>query len=215
MNAQSNNLYKKWFVYSTCDSSSTGWSTVIDSYILDFSNMDTLFIKAIGENDVQTFLYSFNAVSGVINGENGEVLYTIKSLASDRLILSFGAKSTVQLNLVPLDDYVVEVDILDKLRKCTWHKDSTSIKFTNEQFKIVNEINTNYKVYIEKNAQLKSVSEGAWQIDFYKGLCFIEFYSERWNYRRVYQIKSISHNKFIAVSTDKNGQPLVLELVAF
>ena len=74
------------------------------------------------------------------------------------------------------------------------------------------EIATNFKIFIEQDSKSEAKFKGAWLIDSYEGLYFLELYSERFNFKSIYQIQHISETEIKAISTDNNGQVLVMEL---
>lgn len=215
MNGQTNILNKKWIVYNTTDESLTGWHSFRDSYILDFSDSKSMFIKTLGESEIIKVGYYFNPDNGVIYEDNGEVLYCVKRLNTDRLILKMGENSNTIVSLVPLSDLPLkETNIINLLKNKKWGKDVNSLEFTDNQYFVADEIGTNFKIFIEQHSKSKAKFKGAWLIDSYQGLYFLELYSERSNFKSIYQIQYISETEIKAISTDKNGQHLLMELSA-
>lgn len=213
MDGQTDNLYKKWIVYNTVLNSNSGWHTFSDSYILDFSDRNNLIIKTLGDNEILIVPYSFNSENGIIYEDNGEILYCVYKVSSDRLILNIGENSSTTINLRAVDDQKhFDINFTNILKNKKWAKDCNSLEFTDENYLIAGEVQTNFKTLIEKDEALGLQSNGAWLVDSYEGLIFLELYSERFKLKTIYQIEFVSNKYIRAKSTDKQGQLLVMEL---
>ena len=210
--AQTTNLNKTWIVYNTTDNSHKGWHTFMNNYILDFSDGKTLFIKTLGDKQIVEIPYRFNSENGILFEEGGEILYVVQKLSPDRLILKMGENSTTIVSLTPLARAPLERDVISLIKSGIWQNGLKTIQFLDEQYNVAGEIGTNFKTFVEKNKSTKSECRGAWLLDSYKEQFFIELYSEELNYKSIYQIESISDKNLRAVSTDKFGHRLQMEL---
>jgi len=209
-----NALNKKWIVYNTQDNALTGWHSFMDNYILDFTDFKNLKIKTLGEPDLTTIPYSFNSTNGNIYEGSGELLYSVLKIDNTKLSLKMGDRSTTTVNFVKIDDKSSKLpldEISKLLQKDKWVKDSNSIQFTNEPYKVLNQIETNFKVFIEKDEKSNKEFKGAWLLDSYDGIILLELYSERLNLKAIYQVNDISDNIVKAISTNDNGESLLLE----
>ena len=72
-----------------------------------------------------------------------------------------------------------------------------------------------HKIFIEKDKTSKKKNRGAWLVDFYDGNFLLEIFSERSNYKAIYQINEINDNLLKATSINKNGELLSLELEVY
>ena len=209
-----NALNKKWIVYNTQDNALTGWHSFMDNYILDFTDLKNLKIKTLGESELTTIPYSFNNANGNVYEDNGELLYSVLKIDNTKLSLKMGERSTTTVNFVTIDDKSSKLpinEIIKLLQKDKWEKDSNSIQFTNEPYKVLNQIETNFKVFIEKDEKSKKEYKGAWLLDSYDGMVLLELYSERFNLKAIYQVNDISNNILKAISTNDKGESLLLE----
>lgn len=213
MKGQTNNIYKKWIVYNTVNSSLTGWHSFMDSYILDFTDEKNLKIKTLGDNEIIDVPYCFNPENGFIYEDNGEILYCVQKMNSNKLSLKMGEKSTTTVSLIKLENNksIGFSDANGLLMSGKWLKDNTSIRFTDEPYKVLNEIETNFKVFVERDEKTQKEYKGAWLLDSYDGMILLELFSERFNHKAIYQIQSISQDSLEAISTDDKGELLVLK----
>lgn len=216
INGQTKNcsINNKWIVYNTVNSALTGWHSFIDSYILDFTDPKNLRIKTLGENEIVDVPYTFNADNGLIYEDTGEILYGVLKVNSNKLSLKMGEKSTTTVSLIKLEDISTPLQItetLEFLKKDRWRKEFNSIRFTDEPYKVLNEIITNFKVFIESDEKSKKEYRGAWRLDTYGGVMLLELFSERFNHKAIYQIRIINDESLKAVSTSDKGELLPLE----
>jgi hypothetical protein len=208
------NLNKKWIVYNTQDTALTGWHSFMDSYILDFTDFKNLKIKTLAEPEIINIPYTFNIKDGKIYEDNGNLLYCVLKMDNNRLSLKMGERSTTTVNLIRIEDKSskLTVDEISKLLQSgKWTKDLNSIQFINEQYKVLNQIDTNFKVFIEKDEKSKKEYRGAWLLDSYDGIVLLELYSERFGLKAIYQISEINNDYLKATSTNDKGESLVLE----
>jgi hypothetical protein len=186
----------------------------MDSYILDFTDAKNLKIKTLGELEIVNIPYIFNIENGKILEENGDILYSVQKLESNRLSLTMGDNSTTVVNFNNLQSSNIvlhDSEILVLLQNKKWGKDTNTILFTNEPYKVLNEIDTHFKVFFEKDEKNQEIYRGAWLLDSYDGSIFLELFSERYNIKVIYQIKEISENSIKAIATDETGEFLILE----
>lgn len=210
-----NNLYKKWLVYNTVNNVSNGWNSFNDSYILDFTDSKILKIKTLGEQQIETVKYSFNEENGVIYEKNGEILYKIKELNSEKLVLIMGNDSNVNVYLTPLEnrENKINLDELSTLlKKQKWNKELNSIEFKDETYLVADEIETNYKVFKETNEKENDSSKGAWLIDTYDNIVFLELFSEKFNLKAIYVVRELTNISLKAHAFNKKGEFLLFEL---
>lgn len=207
-------INNKWIVYNTVNSALTGWHSFMDSYILDFTDNKNLKIKTLGDNEIVDVPYTFNTDNGLIYEDTGEILYGVLKLDSNKLSLKMGEKSTTTVSLIKLEDNstpLVITETLEFLKKGKWIKDFNSIQFTDEPYKVLNQIETKFRVFIERDEKTKKEYKGAWMLDSYDGVMFLELFSERFNHKAIYQISSINDEFLKAVSTSDKGESLPLE----
>jgi hypothetical protein len=209
-----NALNRKWIVYNTQDNALTGWHSFMDNYILDFTDFKNLKIKTLGESELTTIPYSFNNVNGNVYEDSGELLYSVLKIDNTKLSLKMGERSTTTVNFVAIEDKSSKLpldEIAKLLQKDKWIKDSNSIQFTNEPYKVLNQIETNFKVFIEKDEKSNKEYKGAWLLDSYNDIVLLELFSERFNLKAIYQINTISNDFLKAISTNDKGESLLLE----
>ena len=207
-------LNNRWIVYNTQDTALTGWHSFMDSYILDFTDFKNLKIKTLAEHEITTIPYTFNSKNGNIYEDSGELLYSVLKVDDNKLSLKMGERSTTTVNLVRIDNNSSKLPIHDiaiLLQKDKWIKDSNSIRFTNEPYKVLNQIETNFKVFIEKDEKSNKEYKGAWLLDSYNDIVLLELFSERFNLKAIYQINTISNDFLKAISTNDKGESLLLE----
>lgn len=208
------NLKKKWIVYNTMNNSLTGWHSFMDSYILDFINSSDLKIKTLGDSNLIDISYRFDSENGIIYEDNGNVLYCVLKVDNNKLSLKMGEKSNTIVSLVQLDDRSskLPLDVINNLLcEKVWIKENNSIRFTNETYKVVDQIETNFKVFVEKDENSQKEFKGAWLLDSYDGMVLLELYSERHKLKSIYQITNITKNTLNAISTSNNGESLILD----
>lgn len=209
-----NALNRKWIVYNTQDNALTGWHSFMDNYILDFTDFKNLKIKTLGEPELTTIPYLFNNTNGNVYEDSGELLYSVLKIDNTKLSLKMGERSTTTVNFVTIDGKSSKLpldEIAKLLQKDKWIKDSNSIQFTNEPYKVLNQIETNFKVFIEKDEKSNKEFKGAWLLDSYDGIILLELYSERLNLKAIYQVNDISPNILKAISTNDKGESLLME----
>ncbi|MFW0735993.1 hypothetical protein [Flavobacterium sp. T12S277] len=214
--SQTNNsaFNNRWIVYNTQNNALTGWHSFMDNYILDFTDVKNLKIKTLGESEVTIIPYSFNSENGNIYDDRRELLYSVLKVDNTKLSLKMGERSTITANFVRIEDKSSKLpldEIAKLLKNDKWIKDSNSIQFTNEPYKVLNQIETNFKVFIEKDEKSNKEFKGAWLLDSYNGIVLLELYSERFNLKAIYQINHISNDFLKAISTNDKGKSLLLE----
>lgn len=214
--SQTNNsaFNNRWIVYNTQNNALTGWHSFMDNYILDFTDVKNLKIKTLGESEVTIIPYSFNSENGNIYDDRRELLYSVLKVDNTKLSLKMGERSTITANFVRIEDKSSKLpldEIAKLLKNDKWIKDSNSIQFTNEPYKVLNQIETNFKVFIEKDEKSNKEFKGAWLLDSYNGIVLLELYSERFNLKAIYQINHISNDFLKAISTNDKGESLLLE----
>lgn len=210
-----NSLYKKWLIYNTSGGDLNGWKSFSNNYILDFTNQKVLKIKTLGISEVETVEYSFNNKTGTIYESNGDVLYKVKELSSDKLVLIMGGNSNVYAYFSPLENSQNNVNISslnNLLEEKKWFRDDNSIEFTNKKYMVANEIETNYKEFIEFNKKDSQPSKGAWLLDTYENILFFELFSEKLNHRAVYLIKELNEVYLKSSAYSRKGEFLLFEL---
>lgn len=211
----SNSLHKKWLVYNTISNALNGWNSFDDSYILDFTDTTKLKIKTLGDVEIENVEYSFNNSTGIIYENNGDVLYTVKELSSNKLVLTMGEKSNINVFLTPLVDAVSKIDLnslSSLLKEKKWSNQGVSVEFTNEKYIVANEIETNYKIFTEFNNKTNKTYKGAWLIDSYENIVFLELFSERTNHKAIYVLKNLDQSYIKGNAFNKKGEFLLLEL---
>lgn len=210
-----NDLHKKWLIYNTSGGDLDGWKSFSNNYILDFTNQKLLKIKTLGIDEVVTIEYSFNDKTGVICESNGEVLYQIKELSSDRLVLIMGNKSNISAFFTPLENSINEININNLnslLVEKKWFKEDNNIEFTNEKYIVANEIKTNYNIFYEYTNKENKLSKGAWLLDTYNGIIFLELFSEKLNHRAVYLTTQLNKTNLKSTAFNRKGELLFFEI---
>lgn len=211
---KNSSINSKWIVYNTVDSALTGWHSFMDSYILDFTDTKNLKIKTLGDDEIVDVPYTFNTDNGLIYEDTGEILYGVLKLDSNKLSLKMGEKSTTTVSLIKLENSGIPVQVaetLEFLKKDKWVKDFNSIQFTDEPYKALNQIETKFNVFIEQDEKNKKEYKGAWMLDSYDGVILLELFSERFNHKAIYQIRTINDESLKAISTSDKGELLPLE----
>ncbi|WP_218620348.1 HpaA family protein [Flavobacterium sp. I3-2] len=207
-----NTIHKKWIVYNTeIITDKIGWNVVIDSYILDFEDSKKLYIKDIGEKQIESIEYLIK--KDVILNSNEERIYLIKKLEENLLILE-DIMSNTFVYLYPLQENQLNIDsenLFNYLLNKEWMKEENSIVFLNEKYLIADEIETDYKIFFEENNQIKMKNTGFWRIDNYKSIFLIELYSQKSKHKAIYQILKLDKDSLIAISKDKNGNELLIK----
>lgn len=210
-----NSLHKKWLVYNTLNKALNGWVSFTDNYILDFTNNKNLKIKTLGDSKIESVKYSFNSDTGIVYEDNGDILYKVKKISTDQLVLVMGEKSETEVFLTPLVDAVSKIDLIslnNTLKEKKWTNKDDSVEFIDEKYVIKNEIDTNFKIFTETNNKTKKEHRGAWLIDSYENIVFLELFSERTNHKAVYVLKKLNESYLKGDAFNKEGEFLKLEL---
>lgn len=208
-------LNRKWLVYNTVSSNLNGWNSFNDSYILDFTNPKILKIKTLGVLKVETIEYSFDVNTGMLYESNGDILYKVKELTSDKLVLTMGDNSKVDVFLTPLENKENSINLNSLegiLKNKKWSKDSNNIEFNDEKYMVANEIETNYKTFIEIDIKQNEPYKGAWLLDTYENILFLELFSIKFNHKAIYVVRQLNETSLKANAFSKKGEFLSFEL---
>lgn len=210
----SQNLNKKWLVYTTISSKQNGWNSFNNNYILDFTSKEFLKIKTLGIFEIETIEYVFNEDTGIIYEKNGDILYKVKQLDFDKMVLIMGNDDEINVYLTSIDNKEIEMDFsnsISLLEEKPWTKNTDTIKFSNEKYLIADEIETNFKKFIEINKENNNPLGGAWLVDNYNKILFLDLFSERYNNKAIYVIEKLNKTTLKATALNNEGEILVLE----
>lgn len=204
-------LNKKWLVYETISNSKIGWTTIINNYILDFTNEKVLKIKQLGNSNVENVEYSVNLKTGEISDFEEDVIYKIKKIDLNNLILSSGSNNSITIYLKALKSSKTNINFanLSKLLiEKKWNTNNNFIDFKSTRYKLIDD-ETQYKVFTETNNLVKY--DGGWLVDSYENFVFLELISKRTNLNYIYKIKDFKNNTLKLTTYNKKGLIVNLE----
>lgn len=204
-------LNKKWLVYETISNSKTGWTTIINNYILDFTNEKVLKIKQLGNSNIEKVEYSVNLKTGEISDFEEDVIYKIKKIDLNNLILSSGSNNSITIYLKALKSSKTNINLANfskLLIEKKWHTKNDFIDFKSNRYKLIDD-ETQYKVFTETNNLVKY--DGGWLIDSYDNNVFLELISKRTNLNYICKIKDFKNNTLNLTTYNKKGLIVNLE----